>query len=447
MKRFKIVAAFAAAVMLFTTGLTPVTTVQADSVKITTSSYIGGYAGYSGVTDLTINGKKPTNSSLKKSLRAAKTATRKKGVTKVTKAYTSGKAKRDYVKTYDWEIDFLKAGTYTFKYKKVHPKYTYETDLYDGYSLYTYTITYYDTNDNPLGSSVYTTKSLPTNVNVEDYLDSTYLNNANYDYYRIYQSNDFVYRYQIITTNTVADTESVSKKLFVYKEDNVGNGYYISEDGKTIYAESPDLNVYVPAKLVSGVLSYQPLTYVTVTTTQKIKVQNTETPIIQSVKLGTASISYSSSGGDGIYSYTSTIKRFLSGTKGKVNVSMGSNSKLMDIVIETYDKDGNPVYKLVQNKKNVTYGKYAYNYESSYSDTYSSYDNKSTGLFKETRVYVFYKDKISGGYTDIQSVKYNSKTKSYDIKYKYKSPTASKAITTTSTSLPYSYMEQYIFYK
>ena len=449
MKKGKIIAALFAATMLLTSTLAPALNVEASEV-VTSTSYIGGGTYFGSVKDVTINGTSISklSSPLKKKVRVAKTATNKKGFTKVTKAYLAGKAKKTYEKTYDWDVDFLKEGTYTFKIKKVVQKNLYSLVYYTGKTVYTYTIRYYngdpDDGGTLVGTTVFESDEWLSSSEVAKHVDTT----KTYTEYNYSYDSNYEYYYKLCTTNNETNKQTTSSKYYVQKNDAKGNAYYISKDGKSIYAISSDLNQYVPAKLTkSGVLSYQPLTYKTVTTTSKIKVEKTYSPIVKSVKLGKSEISYGHSYEDGADSHISVNNNFLSGNSGKVKVTMGKNAKLMDIVIVTYDKNGNARYKLVGNNEKVTYGKYASTnkYLSSFGTANSEYI--TSDMFKKTEVLVFYKDKLNGGYVDIKSISYDSKTKSHKIIYTYKSSSSSKAETCSTSYLLYSYCYTYYFYK
>ncbi|MCR4674678.1 MAG: hypothetical protein K5675_06695 [Lachnospiraceae bacterium] len=450
MKKMKFLAALTMAAVLITSAVTPAVSVEASSTSVTTS-YIGGSYSFSGVTSVQINGKNynKLSSSLKKEVRTAKTYTAKRGFSKISSAYTAGASNVKYTKTYGVQVDFLKKGTYTIKTKSPVAKKSYNT-TYGGSELsYDYTITYYDSDYNVIGTSTFSSDDYLSYSDMPAYLDTTYTSRSDYyDYYYEYDYNDVPY-YYITTYDNVSGTSTVGTDKYYEATDTVGNTYYATADGSSIYAVSPDLSVYVPATLnTSGALVYQPLSYTTVTETIKVKVAKTRTPVVSSVTLGSKG-KYSSSyeSADGYFKSTSVNNPFLSGSKGKVTVKMGSNSKLMDIVVKTYDKNGDEVYKIYKNKKNVTFGKYAEKYTSSYKSASYSYSYVNEGLYKETVVYVFYKDKVGGGFIDIQDISKDSKTGEYTFKYKYKYSSDDTATTATSSYLPSSYCNSYTFYK
>ena len=166
--------------------------------------------------------------------------------------------------------------------------------------------------------------------------------------------------------------------------------YYEREySGHISYDEDKDEYKYGKDKLVKRVRTY------------KIKVLKT-TGTVASVQLGKAKISnkttYGKTGGS---SSISTRKPFLSGSKGKVTVKMANkNYKVQSIIIATYDKKGNEIYKAVKNKKSVTFGKYKWKYTDSYSyEDGGKYYSYSTQFYKPTKVYISYKDKFTGEYT------------------------------------------------
>ncbi|MCR4674676.1 MAG: hypothetical protein K5675_06685, partial [Lachnospiraceae bacterium] len=256
--------------------------------------------------------------------------------------------------------------------------------------------------------------------------------------------------YYIQTTNNVSNKVTTGTTKYYYDYDANYNSYYVNAAGNSIFAYSSDVSAYVKAKLnTSNKLVYQPQTYKKVTTTNKIKVEKTTIPVVKEIKVGSkGKVSYKYTDADGSGTTSMTRNLYLSGKSGKVKVTMGSNSKLMDIVVGTYDKNGNMVYKVVKNNKTkVAFGNYYSGYESNSSGYYASYYSKSSSLYKPTYVYVFYKDKLNGTYTDIKSVKYNKKTKTYTIKYKYKDSTTTKAVTETASNLPSSNCMTFAFYR
>ena len=450
MRKFRLLAALSMAAVLVTGAVSPAVSVEAASNTVVDSSYIGGGTGYSSVTEVTVNGKNISKlpSNLKKKLRVAKTATHKRGVIKVSNAYKAGKAKKTYVKTYNWHVDYLSAGTYTFKSKKIMPKKEYEVESY-AYSSkvkYTYTFTYFDDQYNVISTSNYTSYETLSYSEMSSVLDSSLAAVcADWDWDYDYEYEDL---YRVYTVNPLTNERDQLAKYFLKKTDKNHRTYYISEDGKDIYAYSDDISAWVPAKLLAtNELEYQPLNYTTVTTTEKVIVENSWVPTIKSVKLGNCEIASSEMNEDGAYTSTYVSKKHLSGSKGKLTVSTGKNTKLMDIIVKTYDKDGNEVYKLVKNKSTVTYGKYARQTSVTNSYSNSTYDSFNTDMFKDTEVYVFYKDKLNGGYTDIQKVWYDKKDACWKFKYKAKLSPDSKAVVETTSYLPSSYQASYSFYK
>ncbi|MCR5469169.1 MAG: hypothetical protein K6F37_09425 [Lachnospiraceae bacterium] len=322
------------------------------TAKETTRTVIYNSQSYSGITDITINKKSPSkvkkDKTLKKAVTVTQTATDKQGFGYVDVAYTAGNIAKKYLKTKSYSIEFKKAGTYTVKYKTYYNKYSYSFR--------------YATSD-----------------------------------------------YTLTTTDNLTGKQTTSAG-FTWKSDVNGNSYYENAAG-AIYAYSDDEDSYVKATLDStGALLYQGREYGEKEVTRKVIVTGT-TPVVKKISLGNASYEYTRNvADDKTYSYTSKIKDQLSGKKGKLSVSMGDGYAIKDIIVMTYDKDGNEVYKLVKNNKTVTFGAYAYKseYSSSYSSQYTSYTSStnrvSTRMFKETRVYVFYKDKKTGGYTDIKKI-------------------------------------------
>lgn len=139
--------------------------------------------------------------------------------------------------------------------------------------------------------------------------------------------------------------------------------------------------------IVDGKYTYRKEELSKLVTTYKFKVLKTDEKVA-SVQLGKAKISNKTTREKtGGYSKIKTEKPFLSGSKGKLTVKMADkNYKIQSIIIATYDKKGDAIYKAVKNKKSVTFGKYKQKYY-------------STQLFKPTKVYISYKNMFTGAYT------------------------------------------------
>lgn len=222
---------------------------------------------------------------------------------------------------------------------------------------------------------------------------------------------------------------------FFCKETADGDDYFQGERSGAIYADGYEGLVSASLKKdYKGILRvfYNPenVNKTTYTTIYKV-LKNGR--IISSVSLGKSKISGKDS--NGVYKSTSssTSKRMLSGNKGKLVVKMGDkNYSITSIIVETYDKDGNVVYKKVGNKKNVTYGAFKYNdsYSSSWGDTYL-YNYNYSSMYKPTTVYVGYKNKFTGEYSTFDVIKKtNSDGKPYyTIKSTYKYDSSDKVQT------------------
>ena len=424
MRIYKKIAVLAIAAALVLASLLPATPALAAQKTGTEKSVKGTYLStyhYVYGTDLKINGKayNKLSSAMKKKVLAKRNETDKRGFSYVKSAYTSaGSPSYKYITTYGYSIFFKKAGTYTLKYKTYETVRPAEREFY--YADKDETIQVVDENGEP---------------EKDENGDPVHP-----DYYYLWTYNSSTYTW----------TTDPNVKYYL-KTDANGYEYYTNSydtAGTKIFAQNREWYSWVPATLNDDVLTFKPLDYKVITHTETVIVKNTDV-IISSVKLGTASVTYSDQEFEGGYSYTRTVKPFLSGKSGKVVVTPAKGYKVMDIVIMTYDKDGNPVYKLVKNKKKVTFGKYKYHYSYDYKSEYSdySYGYNRTDMYKTTRVYVFYKDTATGGYTDITKIKKNSDGQ-YVFTYNYredsKHPVQKKQ---QSIGFPRGFYSSYTFYK
>lgn len=401
MRIFKKIAVLAVAAALVLASLVPAAPALAAQQKATekavNTAYLYSYYTVHGA-DLTINGKAYNKlpKALKKTVSVKVYMTNKRGFSYVASAYTSANSPAyKYIKTNGYSLFFKKAGTYTLKYKTYDKVYPAERDFIDG-------------GEESSGASYYYMKTL--------------------DY----------------ATGWTTDTEV----KYYLKTDANGVEYYTDSyegAGTKVFARGQEWYSWIPATLTDDVLTFKPMDYKVTTHTLKLVVKNTDA-IITSVKLGKASNTYSDQEFEGGYSYTRTVKPFLSGKSGKVVVTPAKGIKIMDIVIQTYDKNGKPVYKLVKNKKKVTFGQYKY--KDSYQSEYSNYRSTDTSLFKNTRVYVFYKDSATGGYTDITKIKKNADGE-YVFTYNYR-PNSAQPVQKKQTTVGYVpdyYWNSYTFFK
>ena len=165
---------------------------------------------------------------------------------------------------------------------------------------------------------------------------------------------------------------------------------------------------------------------------------------ISSVQLGKAKVTRSDS--KGAYSSSSSSSRsFLTGSKGKLTVKTADkNYSITSIIVETYDKDGKPVYTKVGNKKTVNFG--LNKRSGQYSSPYSNYSENYTSLYKPTTVYVSYKNKYTGAFYRVNSVTKDAYGNNvFSVTYRNAGDT--KDSTYTTYSLPDSYTSSYTFFK
>ncbi len=154
------------------------------------------------------------------------------------------------------------------------------------------------------------------------------------------------------------------------------------------------------------------------TYTKKIKVVKDER-VLKSIKLGKAKYTYSRKKSETKSSGTTVVNKYLTGTSGKLDVKLNSTYEITSIVVMTYDKDGNQVYRNVDNKQTIAYGLNAY--DSTLYDVMPGVDknkkNFSRQLMKRTYVYVGYRNKHTGEYTKF-AVKEDANKETYcEVEY------------------------------
>ncbi|MBQ8199212.1 MAG: hypothetical protein IJZ76_07290 [Lachnospiraceae bacterium] len=154
------------------------------------------------------------------------------------------------------------------------------------------------------------------------------------------------------------------------------------------------------------------------TYTYKVKVVK-DTNVFKYVKLGKAKVTNSAKSSETSSSSTYVSNRYLTGTSGKLNIKTNSTYEITSIVVMTYDKDGNQVYRNVDNKQTIAYGLNAY--DSTLYDVMPGVDknkkNFSRQLMKRTYVYVGYRNKHTGEYTKF-AVKEDANKETYcEVEY------------------------------
>lgn len=199
--------------------------------------------------------------------------------------------------------------------------------------------------------------------------------------------------------------EKSTERFYFFQTDS-REKYYKSASGK-IYAYSNHEGKYVEASVKKDYKGVERLYYsrrnvVKTEYKQKIKVLGTD-KVVSSVTLGKSKISGVKRSEDkDVVRYTS--KKFLSGNRGKLNVKMADkNYGIKSIIVETYDKDGKPVYTKVSNKNNITYGVNQYN--PAYNPGHPGYSYEHSNRYKATTVYISYSNKHTGAFTKWDVVK------------------------------------------
>lgn len=279
-----------------------------------------------------------------------------------------------YIKEYSYKFRFLKAGTYTIKYNR------YERQQLDKQ---------YIRWDSKTGKNMwYLTKLNAITRDWEKLDDQIYYERSGND------SNDPYYGRDLDT-------------------------YYISEDGKKVYAYgSEGLTTVTFKKDAKGELkaSFDPVNVIKIVHTDKIKVI-ADNSIVKSVQLGKSKITASKKNNKYSNAGTYTSAKFLSGKNGKLTIKMSnSNYKIKSIVVKTYDAKGQAVYTLVKNKKKVTFG--ANKSLDSYDDGHG-YAYSRASMYKPTEVYINYQNKFTGAYSKINKI-YKDAYGNYLVDYEYK---------------------------
>lgn len=300
---------------------------------------------------------------------------------------------RKYLGSSDYILRFLKAGTYTVSWVRYEKE---ELDM--------------------------------------EYSTCKYVNGKYVDYYKLTDNDG-----------------NQSSELYEEKETNGGDTYYQGVSSKRIYADVSSVDGWggvAAASIRTGADKYQhvycqPRNVIKTTYTKQYKVLKTDR-VISSVQLGKTKLTRSDS--HSAYSSSSSSSRaFLSGSKGKLTVKAADkNYSITSIVVLTYDKEGKPVYTKVGNKKTINFG--MNKSRDSYKSPYSSYSYSNTSLYKPTTVYVFYKNKFTGGFSRVNSI---SKDKDGDTVFSitYRNAGDTKDTTTTTSYISSDYYQSYTFYK
>lgn len=239
------------------------------------------------------------------------------------------------------------------------------------------------------------------------------------------------------------------KKLTLSKDT-----YYQGVSSKKIYSDTSAADGWgscVAATIKTGVdkkqyVYCQPRNVIKTTYSRQYKVLKTS-KVISSVQLGKTKLTRADS--NSAYSSSSSSSRaFLSGSSGKLTVKTADkNYSITSILVLTYDKEGKPVYTIVNNKKKINYGVNKSRRSNTSKSPYYAYSSNSVSLYKPTTVYVFYKNKFTGSFSRVNSI---SKDKSGNTVFSmtYRNAGDTKDITCTESSLYFYYnRDSYTFYK
>lgn len=325
------------------------------------------------------------------------------------------------------KIKTVKTGTgsTTLSYRKAYFK---DSDAYSQYDDYREAT---DNADKFVSYSNYTLRFLKSGTYTISYVDySKESLSMDYDSYK-----GGVSYYRLVNNDGKSSTE-----LYARKETNSGEYYYQGVSSKAIYAEGEDDLVAASIRIGADKLQhvyYQPRNLIKTTYSTQYKVLKTA-GVISSVQLGKTKLTRKDS--RNAYSSSSSSSRsFLTGNSGKLTVKMAnSNYGITSIVVRTYDKNGKPVYKKVSNKKNLGYGLY--------KRKETGYNYSDTSLYKETTVYVSYKNKFTGEFSQINSITTDAYgAPVFSVTYRKKGET--KNTTVTSSAMPSSYTSSFTFYK
>lgn len=236
-----------------------------------------------------------------------------------------------------------------------------------------------------------------------------------------------------------------SSELYAKRQTNSGEQYYQGVSSGKIYAEAGYIDRssdIVAASIRMGAdkkqhVYCQPCNVIKTTHSRQCKVLKAN-GIISSVQLGKTKQIHS----DKRSAYSSSLssqRAFLTGNSGKLTVKMADkNYSIMSIIVETYGKDGKPIYTKVNNKKKINYGLYKMR-ESGFSFSHTS-------LYKNTRIYVSYKNKFTGEFCRINSVEKN-KYGSTIFSVTRRSAGEKQDTTYTTYKMPDKYTMSFTFYK
>lgn len=210
--------------------------------------------------------------------------------------------------------------------------------------------------------------------------------------------------------NSAADYEKASRAKYYPA---YGYYFYFKKAGTYTFTWDTYDCDYEWASVPGQTYEIRNVTVYKTTHTKSYKVVK-DTNVFKYVKLGKAKYTYSRKSSETSSSSTTAVKKYLTGTSGKLNIKTNSNYAITSIIVMTYDKEGNRVYTQVANKQNVAYGLNAY--DTTLYNVVAGVDknkgNLSRQLMKRTYVYIGYQDKFTGAYskftikTDAQGEKY-----------------------------------------
>lgn len=210
--------------------------------------------------------------------------------------------------------------------------------------------------------------------------------------------------------NSAADYAKASRATY---KPAVGYDFYFKKAGTYTFTWDTYSCDYDWASVPGQNYGVRNVTIYKTTHTKSYKVVK-DTNVFKYVKLGKAKYTYSRKSSETSGSSTNVVKKYLTGTSGKLNIKTNSNYAITSILVMTYDKEGKAVYTQVANKQNVAYGLNAY--DTTLQNVVAGVDkNKgylNRDLLKRTYVYVGYQNKFTGAYskftikTDAQGKKY-----------------------------------------
>ncbi len=289
-----------------------------------------------------------------------------------------------YIATGDYELRFLKTGTYKITYN------TYEQENIGriGERIY-----------DPEDKEYYNTSSV-----YDPATGKYYYRFYSYDRELVLNNGELFERKQLEWTET--DEDGIPETVY-------GDTYFEGVTTHAIYAYSSSEDTYVTAVIATGGdgkphVKYNPANEIKYVHTTSYKVLKTTNPVA-SIKLGKTNMYVNKSANKAYGSKASVVyRKFLKGNSGKLTVKMSNkNYKLTGILVVTYDAEGNPLYQKVGNKKTIAYGSQYLKRTRSGKDYYTgveTYSEVDTSMYKPTTIYIAYQNKHTGAFSKFDLV-------------------------------------------